>query len=270
MASTSTDDQRELEKLIAATKESYRSRANINTAGVAANVVEDRRKVLDAVVKAGDQLKAYPAVVDTPYLIWARPIGILVDSQIEPGNSWAKIEGSHNHGGIGGFGSFYDTVSFHYFWDNPSPQYYALVNVASTLVTKGFVVATGNSGYFESGDVTLNATTTLFLYQWPDEPRLTYQASQQESMYSAEAHGHVFGPPVVDTTGVFYEAGVEYTLFPIPPGRRAVFAVGLALKSGMRGSCSTSFDFAGDDNYVQCPSLVLTILYDKHPHPPPL
>lgn len=47
MARTSKGDKGELEKLVSATKESYQSPPNVNTAGIAANVVQSRRKLLE-------------------------------------------------------------------------------------------------------------------------------------------------------------------------------------------------------------------------------
>ncbi|RWC25940.1 hypothetical protein [Mesorhizobium sp.] len=263
MARASIGDKGELEKLIAATKESYER--NIHAAGVAANVLEDRRKVLESIAKAGDQLNAYPVVMDTPYLIWASPIGMLVDSRVEPGNNWAKVEGRRQHGsGIEPFPDwryFYDTVSFHYFWDNPSAENYALVNVASTLVTKGSVVAKGYPAILNGGTGRLRAITSLILYQGAAHP--AHQAAQEEVMYKVEATAGGLGSgEKSDTKGVFYEASVEYKIFPIPPGTRTVFEVRLTLESAIWPTGSTSFDFASaaQDNYVKCPSLVITVL----------
>jgi hypothetical protein len=253
----------ELEKLVSVTKDSYQSQALLQTAGIAVNVVEGRRKVLEGIANAGGQLNAYPVVVNTPYLIWAKPLEILIDSHIEPWNNWAKIKGVHQSSGDAFFS---DSVSFHYFWDNPSAENYALVNVASTLVTKGFVVATGNTGFLSGGYAQLYASTSLILYPWPGQPPLTPQATATETMYGVEARGGgIWSRETgkIDTKGVFYEAGVEYKYFPIPPGARVLFEVRLTLRTTIfPGAGSTSFDFAStaQDNYVQCPSLVITIL----------
>jgi len=251
-----------LEELVSATKESYQSPANVNTTGIAANVVESRRKLLESLVKAGDQLHAYPAVVSTPYLIWANPIGILIDSHVEPWNNRARVQGSHQSSA---YPPLVDSVSFFYFWDNPSTQNYALVNVASTLVTKGFVVATGNTGFLSGGSAMLSASTSLILYRRAGEAPLSPQATQSVNMYGVQAQGGGFWSGEtgkIDTKGVFYEAAVEYKYLPIPPSSRAIFEVRLSLYTQIFPKGSTSFEFArtAQDNYVQCPALVITVL----------
>lgn len=177
-----TDD---LEKLVAATKETYRLPADVNTVGIAAAVVEGRRNVLEGLVRSGGQMSAYPAVVATPYLIWANPLEILVDSHIEPWNNRARVYGLRQDGGTLNY-----SVGFFYFWDNPSAQNYALVNVASTLVTKGFVRAVGNTGILGGGEAGLDAYTYLKSYQGAaGEALLEPQTISSVGMYGVRAEG---------------------------------------------------------------------------------
>lgn len=258
-------DHNDLEKLVAATKDSYRLPVDINAIGAPAAVAEGRRNILEGIVRAGGQLNAYPAVVATPYLIWTSPLEILIDSHIEPWNNRARVYGVRNNGGdANGYAGY--SVGFFYFWDNPSPQNYALVDVASTLVTKGFVSATGNTGIVSGGLASLSASTSLILHQLAGDVPLWPQAGQTEGMYSVEAQGGgVWSGETgrTNTRGVFYEATVEYRFYPVPPGARAIFEVRLTLSTSIRnGSGSVWFDFANaaQDNYVQCPALIVTVL----------
>jgi hypothetical protein len=255
------DDNGELKELVAATKSTHRSLANVDAVGIAANVIEARGKILEAIAKSGGQLTTYPAVVGAPYLIWANPSDILVDSHIEQWNNRARVKRSRS----GGDAFFSDIVSFYYFWDNPSSENYTLVNVASSLVTKGLVTATGNTGFLSGGYAGLSATTSLIFYQWAGEPTLSPQANQIEYMYSVEARGRGFWSREtgkIDTKRVFYEAGVEYRNFPVPPGARAIVEVRLILQTTIQPDGSTGFDFSStaQDGYVLCPSLLITVL----------
>ena len=258
-------DKGDLETLVAATKESYQSPADVNTFGIATAVVEGRRNILEGIVRAAGQLNAYPAVVATPYLIWTSPLEIVIDSNIEPWNNRARVYAVRNNGGDDLGRAFYD-VGFFYFWDNPSLQNYALVNLASTLATKGFVSATGNTGIFSGSFASLSANTQLILYQGAtgDAP-LEPQVGSTVSMYSVQAQGGgaLSGETGrINTRGVFYEAAIEYRYYPVPPGARAIFEVRLNLTTQILNSGSVWFDFANvaQDNYVQCPALIITVL----------
>ena len=263
MVGTRTDHD-DLEKLVAATKDSYRLPVDINAIGAPAAVAEGRRNILEGIVRAGGQLNAFPAVVATPYLIWTSPLEILIDSHIEPWNNRARVYGVRNNGGDANGYAVY-TVGFFYFWDNPSPQNYALVDVASTLVTKGFVSAIANTSTFGGNVASLTASTHLILHRGAADAPLLPQAGQTVHMYSVQAQGGGFWSGETgreDRKGVFYEAAVEYTYYPVPPGARAIFEVRLHLSTQIPTSGSAWFDFANavQDNYVQCPAVVITVL----------
>jgi hypothetical protein len=207
-------------------------------------------------------MSAYPAVVATPYLIWANPLEILVDSHIEPWNNRARVYGLRQDGGTLNY-----SVGFFYFWDNPSAQNYALVNIASTLVTKGFVRAVGNTGILGGGEAGLDAYTYLKSYQGAaGEALLEPQTISSVGMYGVRAEGGGAWSRETgreDSKGVFFEAAIEYKFYPVPPGMRVIFEVRLLLATGIKlGSGSVSFDFANavQDNYVQCPALIITVL----------
>lgn len=72
----------------------------------------------------------YPITLDKPFLIWASPrSNILFDSNIESGNSWARVEVASTSWNS-------DKLSFYFLWNNPS-DYDAVIDANTSLTLWG-------------------------------------------------------------------------------------------------------------------------------------
>ena len=111
--------------------------------------LEVRRKALEQMATAGGALSGIPVPLPTPYLIWAQPQEILLDSNTSAWNSLARVKNTRKSQGF--LIGFSESVSFYYYWDNPSDVHYALVNVSAPLTVKGVAVANGYTGIIDGG-----------------------------------------------------------------------------------------------------------------------
>ncbi len=110
--------------------------------------------------------------LDEPFLIWELPhpnLDIFRDSAIEPYGSWVKIllETTQSPGG-----QQETDFRFYFLWENPS-DYYAVVNVSSSLALNGQAVAWGSPGRLSGNTASLyvNAYLTVMRWSgWGDDP----------------------------------------------------------------------------------------------------
>ena len=84
-------------------------------------------------------------MLDSPFLVWTRPLVALDDSTIEPWNSRAKILFTRSNYSRGwGTALLEDRgteeLSFYFLWDNPGDGW-ALVTIDGFLVLNGFCTA---------------------------------------------------------------------------------------------------------------------------------
>lgn len=106
--------------------------------------------------RAANAIRALPlappttVTLDTPIVIWQTEphvqSDVFIDAQYTPGDAALlfrveDVEPDAN----------YRSFVFFYFWENPS-EYYAVVNVSTSLVFTGFCGAYSNTGFF-SGDL---------------------------------------------------------------------------------------------------------------------
>ena len=87
----------------------------------------------------------------------------LVQSRLQAKNSWAKVTFVSNAVG------YTETVTFHFFWENPS-DYVAVINVNAYILAYGFCVAVHDGSFFPSSNqTTLGLTANLMLDElWTD------------------------------------------------------------------------------------------------------
>ena len=185
----------------------------------------------------------------------------MIDSKIEPWNSWAKVQAQRTKSADVGS---YDKLSFYFLWDNPY-DYYMLVNAYSSLVVKGVGVATGNTGFLSGGYGSLFATAHIEYFEPAGDPPDSVQGTETKLIFDLQAQGGGFWSMETgqaDSKAVFATYNVRDDWIPIHPRARAVFEVSLSLKYTIFGNGEVHYDFANNvfDYFVQCPSMLLTLL----------
>jgi hypothetical protein len=205
--------------------------------------------------------------IDTPFLIWASGnSNILVNSQIVPGSSWAKIFSKAASDEVI---LSYDEVDFYFFWQNSTGQP-AVVNVESFMMLDGACVAAGKSGYIPLpiwiggtiGNAHVDVGVHLYLLEWWNQPPTTPLAEpgqlQDAASISDDGAWMPFDSSHGTSKSISANYHVYYDKFYIPSDGVAVFQVGLTVKLwGIKGECIV--DFSDDPFIVICPHLQLEI-----------
>lgn len=102
-------------------------------------------------------------ILDTPTTIAVTTGMRLIQSRLQAKNSWAKVTFVSNAVGDT------ETVTFHFFWENPS-DYVAVINGDAYILAHGFCVALHDGSFFpNSNRTTLTLTARLDLDElWTD------------------------------------------------------------------------------------------------------
>jgi hypothetical protein len=196
--------------------------------------------------------------LDKPFIIWAQPSNILIDSRVSRLESLAKIrlrkEASDFH--------VEDTVSFYYVWENPSNNP-ALVNVETYIVYKGFVEAGLYRNIILPQEGFLDVRATLRIFEWWNQPptQPVRNGTQFTFPVSLTVHsGGFWDPGDSQFTYVLDGFDPKYNLFTMPPKGVAVFDVETLILGSYFGKGLALVDFAFDDYFILCPYLQLEIL----------
>lgn len=204
-------------------------------------------------------LSPFLTIIDRPFLIWARPrSGIIWDSHIGSGDSWAKVKAVSETGDTL-YGT--DTLSFYFLWTNPTP-YYAVIDAATFITVNGFARAYADGNFWVVFDPTaahttyMNAWTVLTLWQWSDHPP-TASTTPQQTVFSLTAQGGVFDD--TETTGVSGSFDHSYTHYVVNPNGTVVFEVSLAMQYAIDDGHAL-FDFSDGSYDVSCPYMVVGLL----------
>ena len=175
--------------------------------------IEARRNALDQLSPLVPRYEV-PIPIQAPFFISARPLDILIDSHIEAGKSWAKIKANYTNR------SSFDRLSFYFLWDNPDPNGYALINVATSLLPKGICVATGNTALdlFQGGKATLIVRADLWFHEGPWLPAGASGDEKEVAWITAQGGGFTSGETgEANSEAVFgvYYLGRDY--WSVPP-----------------------------------------------------
>jgi hypothetical protein len=220
--------------------------------------VEDRRKALDALAaRIGP-----PGVVtlNKPFLIFSNRT--LVDSQIEPLNSFARFKVDTNTGGE------IDHVTFYFFWENDA-DHNVVLNVTSSLVLNGRCAVGAGKGIFSGHSAWIDVFAEMNLFQWWNQPPTMplSEASQfQQIVFLQVEGGGLFGDPD-SKQQIFSFAPFEfsYTTFLVPPQSPVVIEVSLFMSyNNVEGGDINDFvinDFEDANLFrrVICPAVELEL-----------
>jgi hypothetical protein len=225
--------------------------------------IANRRKALEYLAGPIQPPFINYITLDTPFFLWTHDAGILVDSHMEPWNSWAKI--------------YWDLVTddyidnteelrFYFLWTNPSDSLVA-VNINTSLMVQGYISMGGNDNFLVGGFAGLVGGAYLDVNQWGGEPpsspppadahtgRFILEESAPGSSLNGllDAHRETFD--LVDV----YDLQINY--FAVPAHANVVFQVSLACDSLIDRGGVILVDFANNefDNKIICPYVQLEL-----------
>jgi hypothetical protein len=228
--------------------------------------VDGRRKTLD-LLDAGQPAAAQHVVLDSPFLIWTKPLVAVEDSTIEPWNSRAKIHFMRsNYSGGWGTGLLEDRgteeLSFYFLWDNPG-EGWALVTIDGFLVLNGFCTANSHGGFWGGGSAGLGLDASLNILEWGNQPQPITplpQEGQSASALKLEADSSgLFADDDTKYALVFRGFDLGYELLAVPPGDALVIDVALSISYDLMDG-SVEADFATGDFDVMCPFVSIQVL----------
>jgi hypothetical protein len=234
--------------------------------------MESRKQALGLLsVKPDKPFAPAYLTLDAPFLIWALRDGteasnILVDSHIEPMNSWARIS-FREQGSI----SADQRVNFYFLWRNDVGSDVA-VNVTSYLMLTGFCEISASHGWVWTpfwgastiGHCDLTVSAELIVLEWwnepPTEPLKESGQSQDVLTLSASGGWGFLSPGETRNQYLSDNYHVNYDTFAIPRDSVAVFEVSLvASYMGYKGMVFV--DFASYDGArILCPYVQLEVV----------
>jgi hypothetical protein len=227
--------------------------------------VEGRRKALGLLADTGQGAAAVQYVsLDSPFLIWTRPLIALDGSTIEPWNSRAKL--TFGRSSLGGSAQLEDIgteeLSFYFLWDNPGNGW-ALVTVDGFLVLNGFGTATSHGGYLGGGSAALDLDASLSILEWGSQSPPTTPLPQADQSVSAlklkaDSSGW-FSDDDTKYALVFRGFDLRYELLAVPPGGVLVIDVSLSISYDLMDG-SVAADFSTGDFGVISPFVSIQVL----------
>jgi hypothetical protein len=209
--------------------------------------------------------------LQAPFLIWAlrdatEASNILVDSHIEPMNSWARIS-FRDKGTI----SADQRVNFYFLWRN-NVGGDVVVDVSTALMLNGFCEVTASHGWIWTpfwgastiGHCDMTVTAELTVLEWwnepPTEPLHEPGQSQDVVTLSADGGWGFASPGQTRNEYISNNYHLNYDTFAIPRDSVALFEVSLvASYVGYKGTVLV--DFASYDGaMILCPSVELEVV----------
>jgi hypothetical protein len=206
---------------------------------------------------AGKPLTITTIPLETPYLIWATPVGMLVgDTHTEPHNNWAKCRLTDNTDTASKSAS----VKFYFAWNNDS-GYLAVINCNADVIVRGLAEALADPRVF-GGSSWLPLYVDLKVYLGGGV--IDYEGSQtlQIASISASAGWGLFGNPGDIKAQNFNNSyNVSCTNIEVQDQEIVVFEVSLEAINYWIDGGSITIDFASNpDDEVLCPTLNVELL----------
>jgi hypothetical protein len=234
------------------------------------HAMDNRRKSVERLAGLIPPPASWLVQLSAPFIIFEKHFRYVVDSHIEPMNSWVKCNVNPREGVSGGGTNSGDTeVDYWFMWENES-DYAAVVNVASSLVFTGNCGVSAAQGVFSGQETTLNIQAKLTLWEWWANPQvaISYGAAQNQRVLDLHVQGgHIFQSGRSKTRNFSFETfGLSYdNMFFIPARATAVFTVSFAVQYSTEDYLNiendVTCDFASDPNFrIICPGVQLEVL----------
>ncbi|HVT53911.1 MAG TPA: hypothetical protein VHE77_20195 [Dongiaceae bacterium] len=196
--------------------------------------------------------------LETPFLIYATPVGMLHDTHVEPWNNWAKF--TYTSGEDTAWSSV--VVNFYFAWQNRS-DFLAVLNCSADLMPTGIIEATAEAGWLFPGSawVELIAGLTVFVgsttINW--QP---YQNIQMGQVGAEGGWGLIGGSGDIGADTISGTYHLSASDIQVQPNEIVVFEVactaGWWIDEG--GSIVLDFDFDPGGYQVMCPALQIDLL----------
>jgi hypothetical protein len=206
-------------------------------------------------------------VLDAPLFIRAHPHNILTASHIEPRNSTAQMRYSNDQDGE------YDAfVSFHFQWENSSPNPVLLANVASHLIVKGYWEVDAYNSLFGLDECFVIGGAELRIFEWWNQPPTSplTENGQSALIVDLDVKGPAAGGGAQNTKYKWVFKGYDvkkYSSFIVPPNGLVVFEVTLDSGGEINGGL-VDISIEGGDYSVLCPFLQFEVREAVRKGPP--
>lgn len=223
-------------------------------------------------------------LLQEPFLIWQTPNTpeALVESNIEPNNSWMKvlidtnpsIETRHQGDSQPPQPEGLD-FTFYFYWQNDS-NFTAVTNISTFLILTGSFELDSEAGWLSGDKVTLSMEASLSALEWWTQPPGVPlgEQSQTQSVLNLSAQGGGFWSSLLSLSSlsVDTETGMvalkpfelNYSLFSIPANALAIFEVTLKIAydypSGSNSGDRVLVDFSSGENLILCPYFLIEVL----------
>ena len=224
-------------------------------------------------------------LLQEPFLIWQTPNTpkALVESNIEPNNSWMKVfintnpsvetrhqEDSQQPPQPDGL-----DFTFYFYWLNDN-DFTAVTNISTFLVLAGAFELDSEAGWLSGDKVTLSIEASLSPLEWWTQPPgvPVAEQSQAQSVLNLSAQGGGFWSSLLTLASASFDTEtamltlrpfeLNYNLFSIPPNALAIFEVTLKIAYDYPSSSNAGdrvlVDFSSGENLILCPYFVIEVL----------
>jgi hypothetical protein len=201
-----------------------------------------------------------------PFIIFEKRFRYIVDSHLEPMNSWVKCHVTAREGAKNSDDAEFD---YWFLWENES-DYAAVVNVTSSLVFTGHCSVSAAQGIISGDTTSLDIRAKLTLWEWWESPQIpiSYEGSQNQQVLDLHVQGgHIFQSGRSKSKDLsFVKFDLSYNdMFFIPARETAVFTVTFDVSYStddyLNLENDVTADFASDPNFrVICPGVQLEVL----------
>jgi hypothetical protein len=199
--------------------------------------------------------------LDTPFLIWPRPWGILTFQHIEPGKNRAQIFSTTATTAQNPVIDEAQSVSFYFLWVNPSNSP-AVVNISSPVLVFGSIEAFANLDWFDD-DSWSSCEGSIIIQMVQPETAGEVNIGLGEVDVGGSAFGELITGDVGDDDHTLFFASQFPILsngLSIAPNATAVFEVMVQFGSYVTNNGWTHLDFNNNGGFIGCPFVKLEVL----------
>jgi hypothetical protein len=200
-------------------------------------------------------------IIIDPFYVWQTHGTNLVDSNIEPHKSWAKIKvASNDKNGE-------EELKFYFYWQNPSNGP-AVINVDGFFILNGHCIAGSPTGWAWGGfgggySTALYIVAYLELFEYWNNP-FTYPLHQDDQIQyplilEASESDWGFNVGDIEGTSLYRGCDIRYNYWAVPAHEIAIFQMCFGIQWLMSDDGGyIEADFATGDFEVMCPYALIT------------
>jgi hypothetical protein len=269
-------DKSEVQRISKRYKSKVVKRSAKTRTKIAKELIDRRRKDAEYMAKISvhpPQIRYFP--VTTPFLIWGDPANTIVDSHIEPWNSWAKIyldftQDTTVQPPFSGEAYFVRSdYSFYFYWQNLTDGW-AITDVHGYLVLNGSCEAKAHGGTFAGARYcAIKVDAELYVFEWWKQPPWPSPYIDQQDLGSVSAEAEwSFSKEDNEYLNLFRGCDLSCERILVPPQGVIVIEVTTAVNHQISDG-ETIIDFANEGFSVLCPFVEVAALTLLTPPPGP-